>query len=192
MIRLDDLTGLGGWDSSSHPVLHDLVDELRPKRIIEVGVWKGASLWWMAKKVNELALDTEIVAVDTWLGSPEFESNPEMAADVGRSYDIFLANMFSTQAFRYVTVLRQTSCNAAVILLRKEMKAELIHIDAGHQEWQVFRDLEDYAPLLTPSGAIVGDDYDWPSVRAGAEKFTQAYQGWSLEDHGSKLVLRRV
>lgn len=190
MLKLSDVPGVGGWDSSSHPVLHALIDELRPKRIIEVGVWKGASLWWMAKKLNELGLDTEIVAVDTWLGSPEFESQPEM--EVEKSYDVFLANMFSTQAYQFVTVLRQTSCNAAVILAKEDMKAEMIHIDGGHQEWQVARDLEDYALLLTPGGVIVGDDYNWDGVAAAVDGFIRKYRGWTVEDHESKFVLRRA
>ncbi len=181
---------MGGWDSSFHPVLHSLIDELRPKRIIEVGVWKGASIWWMAKAVRELKLDTEIVAVDSWLGSPEFDGVPEIAATVEGSYNTFLANMYASRAYEYVTVLRQTSCNAAVILQKQGMKAELIHIDAGHQEWQVFRDLEDYALLLAPGGVIVGDDYDWDGVSAAVHGFVKKYGGWRIGDHGRKFVLR--
>lgn len=183
---------MGGWDSSQHPVLHTLIEELRPERIIEVGVWLGASVWWMAKKVNELKLDTEIIAIDTWLGSPEFGAKPALAASVAKSYDTFLANMFSSQAYKYVTVLRQTSCNAAIMLRAKDIRAEMIHIDAGHQEWQVTRDLDDYVPLLAPGGVIVGDDFDWVSVRAAVEAFVARNAGWRVENHARKFVLRRL
>ncbi|MDJ0766392.1 MAG: hypothetical protein QNJ97_25685 [Myxococcota bacterium] len=59
-----------GWNSI-HIGLIQAVNAVRPKTIVEVGVWKGSSLIHMAKKVKKMGIDCEIIAVDTWLGSPE-------------------------------------------------------------------------------------------------------------------------
>ena len=191
MERLDDRVDLGGWDSSTHPVLHEIIEELKPKRIIEVGVWKGRSVWWMAKKISDMGIETEIVAVDTWLGSPELIKDARYADSVPRSYETFLANMYSTGAYKVVTALRQASSAAAIMLRQAEMMAEMIHIDAGHQSWEVHRDLEDYTPLLAEGGAIVGDDFNWQSVREGVTAFCKSGE-WTAEDHGRKFVMRRT
>ena len=60
----DDLQGWG----SDHPILAAAIEKLRPKRIVEVGSWKGRSAINMARIVRALGLDCEIVCVDTWLG----------------------------------------------------------------------------------------------------------------------------
>lgn len=59
-----------GW-GSDHPILTTLIDILRPKLILEVGTWKGLSAIYMANCIKSLNLETEIVCIDIWLGSPE-------------------------------------------------------------------------------------------------------------------------
>ena len=57
-----------GWQSQ-HPYLSIGVEQMRPRVVVEVGVWKGGSTIFMAKKMRELGLDAVVIAVDTWLGS---------------------------------------------------------------------------------------------------------------------------
>ncbi len=59
-----------GW-ASDDPLFRILFEKLRPRRIAEVGTWKGASALYMAHLARELAIDCEIVCIDTWLGSVE-------------------------------------------------------------------------------------------------------------------------
>jgi cephalosporin hydroxylase len=61
-----------GW-ASDNPCFAELIDELRPSLVIEVGSWKGASLLEMARATTSLGLPTQFICVDTWLGS-----NPEL------------------------------------------------------------------------------------------------------------------
>ncbi len=44
---------------------------MRPTIVVEVGVWKGASVVTMAKEVERQKLDAVVIAIDTWLGSSE-------------------------------------------------------------------------------------------------------------------------
>ena len=59
---------LQGWDSQN-PILRKTIAEIRPRLIVEVGTWKGASAIHMGAICRELQLDAEIVCVDTWLGN---------------------------------------------------------------------------------------------------------------------------
>ena len=61
---------LQGWNSD-HPVLPHLIRQLRLPRIIEVGTWKGRSAIKMALASKVIGLHTEIICVDTFLGSAE-------------------------------------------------------------------------------------------------------------------------
>src|SRR5687768_5229089 len=77
----DDVQGWGSDD----PLLVEAIHALRPARICEVGSWKGRSAINMAKAVKSLGLNTEIVCVDTWLGSPEHwlrRNEPEFYASL--------------------------------------------------------------------------------------------------------------
>src|SRR5215831_9546645 len=61
---------LQGW-GEDHPYLTQSVTEIRPRVIVEVGVWKGASVATMAARLKELRVDGVVLAIDTWLGSSE-------------------------------------------------------------------------------------------------------------------------
>ncbi len=41
-----------GWGGSEHPLLAEGIEKLRPRVVIEIGVWKGASAIFMAKKLR--------------------------------------------------------------------------------------------------------------------------------------------
>src|SRR5262245_9381175 len=64
------LVDMQGWGSDK-PIFRTAIEAVRPRTIIELGSWKGLSAIHMAGLCRELGLDTEIVCVDTWLGSPE-------------------------------------------------------------------------------------------------------------------------
>jgi len=59
-----DVTGWGG-DS---PAFAELIHEIKPSLIIEVGSWKGASAITMADALAAEKLPGKILCIDTWLG----------------------------------------------------------------------------------------------------------------------------
>ena len=63
-----DLTGWGG----ESPAFDELIRQARPRLIIEVGTWKGASAVSMAKAAKSGGMPTKIICIDTWLGALEF------------------------------------------------------------------------------------------------------------------------
>jgi hypothetical protein len=157
---------LQGW-RSQHPFLSSLIEELCPRTIVEVGVWKGTSVLTMAEKIQECSLDCAIIAVDTWRGSSEHWCQPEnyrlMKVQNGlpRLYEAFMANVIAKSLQGYVVPLPVDSLTAYEILKQKVIHPELVHIDAGHGYQSVSRDLEMWSDLLSPGGSIIMDDYDW-------------------------------
>ena len=90
-----------GW-AFDNPVFETLVTEIRPRLIIEVGTWLGASAIHMANIAKANGIETTILCVDTWLGSSIHRIMPEFRADLGLKhgyptmYYQFLANIVHT------------------------------------------------------------------------------------------------
>jgi cephalosporin hydroxylase len=189
---------LQGWNSD-HPAFTALFREKRPSLVVDVGVWKGRSVAFMGGLMRELGIPGMVVAVDTFLGSPEHwnRARPDMIFASLRMkhgcpglYWQFLSNMVHAGLRDVVVPLAQSSENAAIILKRLGVRPDLVHIDAAHEYEPVLRDARLYWDLLAPGGVLVGDDYAWPSV-AGAARDFAAEVGQPLEVRAPKWILRK-
>ncbi len=170
-----------GWHSR-HPYLAEAIETLRPRIIVEVGVWKGGSTLFMANRLRELGLDAVVIAVDTWLGAWDHWRNDkwfeELCFDHGypRLYDKFAANVVRNGLQDYVVPLPLDSVNARHVVSFFELRADILHIDAGHDYAAVLSDLRQWWQVLRPGGMFIGDDYHvdenlWPGVRRAIDEF---------------------
>jgi predicted O-methyltransferase YrrM len=178
-------TDLQGWHSQ-HAYLTRAIDEVRPKIVVEVGVWKGASVVTMAKEIARLKLDAVVIAIDTWLGSSEHylweKFIPDLDFEFGypRLYHKFAANICNEGLQDQVVPLPLDSINGFQLLKAKGIRPDVLHIDAGHDYLSVMADLKAWWPELKAGGALVGDDYfkkpligagKWPEVRQAFDEF---------------------
>ena len=55
-------------------------------------------------------------------------------------------------------------------------KPDLVHLDASHEYEDVRRDVEQWWPLLSPTGVLLGDDYlgYWVGVKRAVDEFVGA------------------
>jgi len=155
-----------GWGSDA-PIFAELIEQVRPRLIVEAGTWKGASVLHMARVCDELGLDTRILCVDTWLGAYEFiGADGDETRDLRRVYGWpqiyfqFLANVVKAGQQTRIIPFPQTSLIAARYLWHHQVRAELIYIDGSHDAEDVAADIRAYWPLLKPGGVLFGDDYD--------------------------------
>lgn len=187
---------LQGW-GSRHPVFDYLIGTVKPKLIAEVGTWKGGSAINMARSLRERDMDANIICIDTWLGAPEHITNREYFASLGMQhgyptlFHTFMANVISEDCQDIVVPLPQTSANAAILLRKWGLTADLIYIDGAHHYSAVLQDLEAYWPILASRGVLFGDDYPKAGgvVRATHE-FAQA-RGLDLLVSPGKFVVCR-
>lgn len=165
-----------GWNSD-HPFLADAIDRQRPDVVVEVGVWKGASVLTMARRMREIACDGVVIAVDTWLGSAEHWLSPgAIPIMAGRSllYDVFASNVLIDGLSGHVLPLSLDSASASEVLARLDIRPGVIHIDAAHDYQSVSIDLKRWWRLLKPGGTLIADDYDcpaWPTVTRAVDDF---------------------
>lgn len=188
-----------GW-ASTEPVFRALIEELKPKLIVEVGTWKGASAIHMAGICKELGLGAEIVCVDTWLGNWQHWSRKD---GVGSRADLKLVNGYPTLYFQFlsnvvasgfqsvITPLPLTGIAGAKLLAHHAVSPDLIYIDGDHEYESVIADLQAWTALAPPHGVVLGDDYNWPGVRRAVAEIV-AEGRWRMELAGGKFVLRRV
>lgn len=170
---------LHGWNGD-HKSLVEAVRSRKPKVIFDVGVWLGQSTATLAKAQIHAQFDGTVIAIDPFLGSPQHWSPAR--ADVhdllnfkhGRPnfYETFLSNMVLLGLRERVFPLAQTTTNAAAILAKHEIRADLIHLDAHSTYSDVLRDIETYWDLLEPGGLMIGDDFQFPGVSRAVVHFS--------------------
>lgn len=194
---------LQGWHSN-HVYLSRAIEEVRPSIVVEVGVWKGASVVTLAKTIQRLKLDAVVIAIDTWLGSSEHylweKFLPDLDFEFGypRLYHKFAANMVKEGVAEIVVPLPLDSINAFQLLKEKGIRPDVLHIDAGHDYHSVMADLKAWWPQLNKGGILIGDDYfkkpiigqgKWPEVRQAFDEFFAATPNTKFESGDGKCIV---
>lgn len=166
-----------GWNSHSD-IFRKLVEEKKPKVVLEVGTWLGASAIHMAKVAKEISIDTKIYCVDTWLGAQEFwtwgdshERNLKLKNGYPQVYYDFLSNVVHHGVQDIIIPVPNTSYIGSLILRHMGITADLIYLDASHEYLDVKNDISSYLKLLKPGGIMFGDDMNsWPGVSAAVKE----------------------
>jgi predicted O-methyltransferase YrrM len=173
---------LQSFPSSKSDIFKELVEKHRPKRIIEVGSWKGGSLMQWAAHAGP---DCTLYSVDTWLeaASGILSSNKSYKVPQKHghpmTYWVFLNNLHNAGIARQVVPIINTSTIGAQILEAHQITAPIIYIDGDHGYEQAHRDLKDYWELLEPGGSMLVDDLTaFPSVYAAVIQFVQEKRLW--------------
>jgi hypothetical protein len=168
-----------GWGSHS-PMFAKVLGIAKPSLVIEIGTWKGASVINMAKLAISLNLDCNFICIDTWLGSndilwiqDDYRASLLLKGGYPSMFRQFIANIVHEGVHNVIYPLPMTSSSAYYLLRRLEIEPDVIYIDAGHEEEEVYIDLKLYFELLRPGGIMFGDDYTWgwPGVVAAVNRF---------------------
>lgn len=192
-----DALDIQGW-GSEHPWFQSLVDEIKPRQIVEVGTWKGASAIQMARSALRFDPAVVVLCVDTWLGSNTFWCDPHLRPLLRLEngyptlYRQFLSNIIIERLTDTVKPFPMTSISAAKVLARYRIEADLIYIDAAHSEYEVYGDLMHFWPVLRDGGVMFGDDYCdvWPGVVTAVDRFAHERQ-LRVEASAEKWLLRK-
>jgi len=186
---------LQGWNSES-PIFEEVLSRVDARFVIEVGSWKGASAVTMGRMLQPLG--GRLLCVDTWLGSREFVDDPMrrgwLQARHGwpHVYFTFLGNMVRTGLTNTVVPFPQTSATAARWCLAHGIQADVVYVDASHDEEDVADDVRRWWKVVRPGGILFGDDYDqhWPGVGRAVEAFA-AELGLPVELHAPAWIIAK-
>lgn len=142
-----------------------IIVALRPRVVVELGVWMGGSAIPMALALRAVG-SGQLIAVDAWsveasVAGQEAEIHRTWWTNVGadghlRALEMFLSRLRELAIPpEHCTVRRQRTDEASVPL-----SIDLLHHDANHGP-QVIDDIERWAPAIRVGGLLVLDDLDW-------------------------------
>lgn len=180
---------LHGWNGT-HPIFETLIREIEPRLVVEFGSWKGCSAVTMGAALRALPTPADgprqLVCIDTWLGALEFwrdHEDPERYRGLKLRYGYptvyyqFLANIVRAGLDDIVVPFPQTSLIGARFLLERGISADLIYIDASHEQSDVLADLTYAWAVARPGGVLFGDDFTaWPGVQQAVRHFSTGMQ----------------
>ena len=184
-----------GWFNHGPQVLA-LLEQHKPKVVVELGSWLGASAIAMARSVRRWG--GTVTCVDTWAGdlnedggSPESRS-PLMLLSCARA-------MVEAGVSASVRLIPATTLEAAA---RWQGPIDFLYVDADHSSAGVYRDLEAWVPHVRTGGVIAGDDYShprYPGVKTAWDAFEQSknlafvrYQSQPPQPGGVQLIYGEV
>lgn len=134
--------------------------------VVELGSWLGRS----TRYLTTLAPHATIIAVDHWKGSPEHYDDPELVEFLPNLYDAFISECWDYRD-RIIPV-RADSTDGLRQIADAGLKPDIVYIDADHQFDSVRADLSTALDMF-PNAKIVGDDWNWDSVRRAVEAVAQ-------------------
>jgi predicted O-methyltransferase YrrM len=150
--------------STAKPVWDQIIPQLKPQRILEIGSFEGASTCYL---IDTLAgeRDIELHCIDTWEGGIE---NKEAGVDMDSVEARFDANLSIARSRAQKTVTfhkhKNLSTFALASLLTDPLKRgsfDFVYVDGSHQAPDVLADAVLAFGLLRIGGVMAFDDYLW-------------------------------
>lgn len=174
-------TRVKGWGSNG-AVFENLIRKVRPRTIVEVGTFLGASALHMAELTRRFGLTTQILCIDDFRGWPGFRDRfKEIAAVNGDVllYYQFLQNVAIFNHTGSVLPVPFSSGSGLAKLCEWGVVADLVEIDAGHDFLSAWSDINRGYRILRPGGVIFGHDYftaaDNKGVRRAVDLFARIH-----------------
>ena len=150
-----------GWGSTG-AVFENLIRRVKPRTIIEVGTFLGASAIHMAEVASRLGLKTQILCVDDFRGWPGFRDRFKDIAmingDIMLLYQ-FMQNIIHVNASDSVLPVPFSTASTLDKLCELGVLGDLIEVDAGHDFNSAWSDINRAYRILRPGGVLFGHDY---------------------------------
>jgi predicted O-methyltransferase YrrM len=180
LIINDDLDQ-GGWCiDEKRNFIHNLINLTHPKFCVEIGVYKGSSLFSFAEVLEKNG--GKIIGIDPW----SFEMSKNELLD--KDYENYLYNeiLKGQETFNLIysgvcEIIENNDLSKTISLIRKPSEEvsidfknesiDILHIDGNHNEPNVSRDIILYLPLVKKGGYIIMDDSNWDSVKNSINNF---------------------
>jgi glycosyltransferase involved in cell wall biosynthesis len=153
-----------GWPWAGHKYFaYDLVANIKPKRIVELGTHYGTSLWSFSQAAKDQQIDAEIFAVDTWKGEKHSGLYGE---EVFKTVNGIKNNYYQKLK---INLIRKTFDEA--VLGFKDRSIDILHIDGLHTYEGVKHDYENWKNKVKSNGIVLFHDIFVKEDDFGVYKF---------------------
>jgi hypothetical protein len=162
-----------GW-GSERTVFRRLMEEVRPRVVVELGSFLGASATHMGAVARELGLETDIFCFDDFRGWPGFRSG-DLADIRQQNGDVMLMNQFMQNVVHRnlsgsVLPVPFGTVAALSSFCKWGIYADLIEVDASHDFHSAWADINIAFQLLRPGGVMFGHDYRTAADKRGVRR----------------------
>jgi predicted O-methyltransferase YrrM len=188
-----------GWCSlEKATTLAAIIVALRPKIVVELGVWMGGSAIPMAISLHAVGAG-QLLAVDAWsaeasISGQEAEAHlkwwGETVGESGhrRAFETFLRRLRNQNIPPARCAVRRQRTDEADV----PSSIDLLHHDANHGP-QAVNDIERWAPSVRVGGFLVLDDLDWAGGHVARARDRATELGFAdLYPLGTGCVMQRV
>lgn len=139
---------------SFQPFYEKIINQLNGGVFVELGVWKGRSIMYMAERAKELNKDVKLYGVDIFFVADQ----QKHCASLGTNfYDEVVKNI---EIMKDCITLYQMDSHDAYTKFEDD-SIDFLFIDAHHTYEDVKIDLELWYPKVKTGGIISGHDYIW-------------------------------
>lgn len=163
-----DFITLGQWFPAKDAwVLEYICRQASPDHALEIGSFVGCTATILAGHFRN------VLCVDTWTGSPGLDQ----INNLYHQFNVRQAFLDNTASISHIEsfVRDMTADTLPEELERRDVKYDLIFIDAAHDSESVRRDIEIAQEWISPGGIICGHDYSFfPGV-------TEAVNEWGFD-----------
>ena len=132
----------------------------------ELGVFKGDTYLRLLNACPDLVL----IGVDLWAEQPD---TPGQEDKIGRDFDGFLENIYRKAPLFRSIIIRDWTVKAAERV--PDGCLDFVFVDADHSSQAVRADILAWQPKLKPTGAMLGHDINWDSVRSVVKELYPDY-----------------
>lgn len=184
-----------GWGSTGS-VFMRLLEEVRPKIILELGTYLGASAIHMATLAKSM-FDHQvlIICTDDFRGWPGFRDKfkfYQVNGNVQLLYQ-FMQNVQTMNFTDNILPLPFSTTSAMSALCEWGVYADLIEVDAAHDFHSAWADINLGYSLLRPGGVMFGHDYFTKMDNRGVGRAVDLFaklKGLRVEPDGQHWILR--
>lgn len=150
--------------SVAKPNWDQLLPQLKPQKILEIGSYEGASTCYCIKTLSPLVEKLEIYCIDSWEGGIEHQKAGVNMSSVEQRFKVNAAIAVKNAACPVKLVCyKEKSITALSKLIAQGMSRyfDFIYVDGSHEATDVLADAVLAFELLRKGGIIAFDDYLW-------------------------------
>ena len=168
---------LRGWfNSNKENWYKNLVSNVKNGKIIEIGVYGGASILSIADLC--IKNNVQVIGIDPW-DTIELYNEKTLKPQELKGYRKIMKGHFDNltkiidaEKYNHITLVKDFSLNAVTEILDNSI--ELIYIDANHSYTEVLKDIQAWYPKVKKGGILCGDDFAWEGVKKAVNHFVKS------------------